>query len=116
MVALRPAKGHTRVEDFFEDGKYMVRAELAGVDPAKDIEITIDAGFLTIRAERYDKAEGKHRSEFRYGTFDRSVMLPAHIDEDKVTASYDNGILTVSVPLEAPEKVAARNVHIAQAT
>jgi HSP20 family protein len=56
-------------------------------------------GQLTIKAERSEKKESKRRSEFSYGSFVRSVTLPAGADEDDITASYDKGILTVSVAL-----------------
>jgi HSP20 family molecular chaperone IbpA len=46
----------------------MIRAEPAGIDPEKDVEVTVGAGYLTIRAERHDKTGGKHRTEFRYGS------------------------------------------------
>ncbi|MDQ2876374.1 MAG: Hsp20/alpha crystallin family protein [Actinomycetota bacterium] len=62
------APGHAfRVEDYAEDGRYVVRAELPGLDPARDIEITADAGILRIRAERREQHQGGHLSEFRYG-------------------------------------------------
>jgi HSP20 family molecular chaperone IbpA len=41
-----------RVEDYTEDGTYMIRAELPGVDPDKDVEVTVESGLLTIHAER----------------------------------------------------------------
>jgi HSP20 family protein len=62
---------------------------------------------LTIKAERTEKKESSGRSEFSYGSFVRSVTLPASADEDAIKASYDKGILTVTVPLtqaEAAEK------------
>jgi HSP20 family molecular chaperone IbpA len=90
-----------RVEDDVADGRYVVRAELAGFDPEKEIEVTAGAGFLTIRAERADKSEGKRHSEFRYGTFSRTLPLPAGADDEDVTASYRNGVLEVSMGLKA---------------
>ncbi len=93
-----------RVEDYVEDGAYVVRAELADLDPEKDIEVTVDSGYLTIQAERSAKTEGKYRSEFRYGSFRRSVALPANADEDAVTASYRDGMLTVRIGLKAEKK------------
>lgn len=113
FMTLRPylAQG-IRLEDYLEDDRYVVRAELAGIDPEKDLEITVGAGYLTIRAERYDKSEEKHRSEFRYGTFTRSVSLPAGADEDAVAASYEHGILTITIPLAAREKAAAKKVPV----
>ena len=56
-------------------------------------------GVLTIKAERSEKKESNGRSEFSYGSFIRSVTLPSGADEDAIKASYDNGILTVSVPI-----------------
>ena len=77
FLTLRPYLGQPiRIEDFVEGDHYMVRAELAGIDPEKDVEVTVGAGYLTIRAERHDKTEGKHRTEFRYGSFSRSLSLP----------------------------------------
>jgi HSP20 family protein len=101
-----------RLEDYTEDGHYVVQAELAGIDPEKDLEVTVGAGYLTIRAERSDKTEGKHRSEFRYGSFTRSLALPAGADENNVTGSYRDGILTVKVGLKDETKSAAKKVQI----
>lgn len=88
-----------RLEDEMKDGVYEVRAELPGIDPAKDVDITVRDGRLTIKAERTEKKESKGRSEFAYGSFVRSVSLPPGADEDAIKASYDTGILTVSVPV-----------------
>ena len=63
------------------------------------------SGYLTIRAERHDKTEGKHRTEFRYGSFSRSLPLPGDANADDVKASYDHGILTVSVGLKVMSPV-----------
>src|SRR6266700_6797341 len=93
--SLRPYLGQPiRIEDFVEGDHYLVRAELAGIDPEKDVEVTVGSGYLTIRAERHDKTEGKHRTEFRYGSFSRSLPLPAHVNQDDVKATYHDGILT----------------------
>jgi HSP20 family protein len=101
-----------RVEDYLEDDHYMIRAELAGIDPEKDVEVTADSGFLTIRAERQEKTEGKHRSEFRYGSFSRTLRLPSTANEDDIKASYHDGILAISVGLRTGEKEAARKIEI----
>src|SRR5262249_18996903 len=82
------------------DGTYVLRAELPGVDPEKDIEVTVSHGILTISAHRQEETEGKHRSEFRYGAFARSVTLPERADEDRIRASYDRGVLEVVVNLK----------------
>jgi HSP20 family protein len=88
-----------RLEDETKDGHYEVRAELPGVDPTDDIEVTVCDGQLTIKAERTQTSESNGHSEFTYGTFVRTVPLPAGADEDDINATYDRGILTVSVPL-----------------
>jgi HSP20 family protein len=107
---------HTfRVEDYVEDGRYMVRAELPGVDPEKDVEITVADGTLTIHAERREEHKEPHHSEFRYGSFTRSVTLPQRADTEHITASYNKGVLEVSVPV--PEtKPEGRRIEITKAS
>ncbi len=106
---LRPTlAGHLiKVEDEIKDGNYQLQAELPGMDPDKDVEITVRNGVLTIKAERSEKKESNGRSEFSYGSFMRSVTLPAGADDEGIKAGYDKGILTVTVPLKEspiPEK------------
>jgi HSP20 family protein len=98
---LRPVFGNhvIRVEAEMKDGSYEVRAEIPGVDPGKDVDIIVRDGVLTIKAERTEKKESNGRSEFSYGSFIRSVTLPFGADEDAIKASYDQGILAVSVPV-----------------
>jgi HSP20 family protein len=113
FLTLRPYLAQPiRVEECIEDDHYLVRAELAGIDPEKDVEVTVGSGYLTIRAERSDKTEGKHRSEFRYGSFSRTMGLPANADEDAVTASYCDGILTISVGLKTEGKAGAKKIEV----
>ncbi len=99
-----------RLEDEMEGGHYVVRAEIPGIDPAKDVDITVRDGRLTITAERTEKKESKGRSEFRYGSFVRSVTLPAGANEDDIKATYDNGILTVSIAVV--EQAAQTEKHV----
>lgn len=89
-----------RVEDYVDDGSYVVRAELPGIDPDRDVEITVsDDDVLRIHAERRQEQKEGQRSEFRYGSFTRSLVLPHGIDAQDVQASYDQGVLTVRMPL-----------------
>ncbi len=103
-----------RLEHEMQDGHYLLRAELPGIDPAKDVDITVRDGQLTIKAERSEKKESKGRSEFSYGSFTRSVTLPAGANEEDIKASYDKGILTVDValPEQAAAAAAAAEKHI----
>lgn len=92
-----------RVEEFVDGKTLVVRAEMPGVDPDKDIEVTMDDGFLRIRAERQEKEEhkdkGRYRSEFRYGSFSRNIPLPEGVKEEDIKATYVNGVLEVRAPL-----------------
>ena len=101
-----------RMEDYIKDGRYVVRAEVPGIDPEKQVEVTVAGGVLTIRAERHEEHEGKNRSEFRYGTFSRQLTLPASADEDDVRASYDKGVLEISVGLREDTAKAARQIPV----
>ncbi len=92
---------HTfRVEEVAEDNRYVIRAELPGLDPDEDIEVTVDGRNLTIQAERRQEDSGPSRSEFRYGSLTRLVRLPARVDPKDVTARYERGVLEVSVPVQ----------------
>jgi HSP20 family molecular chaperone IbpA len=116
ITGLRPAFDTRlmRLEDEMKDGHYEVRAEIPGVDPAKDIDITLRDGQLTIKAERSEKKEFGGRSEFSYGSFVRTVSLPAGADENDVKATYDKGILTVTVAV-TESTPAEKHVPIASA-
>ncbi|GLX49352.1 hypothetical protein Shyhy01_23020 [Streptomyces hygroscopicus subsp. hygroscopicus] len=99
-----------RIEDYREDDRYVVRAELPGMAP-EDIDVLVGDGVLTVRAERSEKDVTKNHSEIRYGSMSRSVSLPPGADEDDVKADYTDGMLTVSVGL-GTEKREAKHVEI----
>ena len=95
-----------------EDGDVLVRAELPGVKP-DDVDITLSRGVLTIsgqrKAEQEEKGQGYYVRERRYGTFRRSLMLPEGIDESKIDARYENGVLEVRISgaaaVQEPKKI-----------
>ena len=113
-TVFRPAGAPAvRVEDYVEDGSYVVRAELPGLDPDEDLEVTVSHGTLTIRAERHERNHSRLHSEFRYGTFTRSLTLPAGVDETTIQAVYDNGILEVSAVISAAtDDTASRTIPV----
>jgi HSP20 family protein len=115
-AVLRPVTGHPmRVEDFVRDGNYVIRAELPGIDPEKDVTVTVGGGILTIKAERREEAIGKHHSEFHYGTFSRSVTLPASADENHIEATSSHGVLEVTVKLaEKDTATGGRKIPVRQ--
>lgn len=92
-----------RVEHYAEKGRFVVRAELPGLDVDKNIGVTVHDGILRIRAERQEEHKNGQRSEFRYGSLSRSVELPKRAETEKITASYRDGILEIVVPLSETE-------------
>lgn len=106
-----------RVEELVDGHTLVIRAEMPGIDPEKDAEITVTDGSLVIRAEREEKKEQKakdsYRSEFRYGSFVRRIPLPEGVKESDVTATYKDGVLEVRAPIpEQIEKAAASRIPI----
>ena len=97
-----------RLEESIRDDRYVIRAELPGLDPENDIEVTVEGRILTIRAERRQQDKGPYRSEFRYGSLARAVRLPARVDAAAVTARYDKGVLQVSAPVREVEPEGTR--------
>ena len=93
-----------RVEEYREGDTLVVRAEMPGLDPDKDVSIEVVDGTLRIRAERRQETraeeKGGYRSEFRYGSFSRTLPLPPGAREDDIAATYTDGILEVRVPLQ----------------
>ncbi len=83
------------------DTDVVVRAEVPGME-AKDIEIAIRGDVLTISGEKKEEKEEKkksyHRIETRYGSFERTVTLPAAVDVEKVKAECKKGVLSITLP------------------
>jgi HSP20 family protein len=89
------------------DKEIVVEAELPGIDE-KDVSLSLQDGVLTIRGEkkheRNEEKENYRMMERRYGSFQRSVQLPDTVDEDKIEATFNNGVLKVSLP-KRPEAI-----------
>lgn len=87
-----------------------VTAELPGMKE-EDVEVTLSDGSLVIQGEKRAESEQKdknyHRVERSYGTFRRSIPLPADVDEKQVDASFQHGVLTIVLPKVAPSATAA---------
>lgn len=105
-----------RVEEFVDGGKLVIRAELPGIDPDKDVELTVDDDILHIRAEREEKTEHKekdgYRSEFRYGSFARRIPLPIGSTAEDIAATYNDGVLEVRIPVPEQPKSATTKVAV----
>ena len=103
-----PLQQEMRVEVFQEGERRIVRADLPGVDPDKDISVTVDDGLLRIHGERRAEEHDQYRTEIRYGSFDRVLTLPVGTKPEDITAAYADGVLTVSMPAAtraAPQEV-----------
>jgi HSP20 family molecular chaperone IbpA len=101
-----------RLEEDMKDGHYLVRAEIPGIDPAKDVDITVSDSRLTIKAERSERNQVNGRSEFSYGSFVRTIALPAGSNADDIKATYDKGILTVDVAVPKESVPAVKHVEV----
>lgn len=103
---------HPKIEEHVCDGELIVRVELPGIDPDHDAEVWVADDVLHIKAERHNQhehhGEGYFRSEFRYGSFLRSLPLPKGAARGDIAASYKDGILEVHIPLEPPQKEVSR--------
>jgi HSP20 family protein len=86
------------------DKEVKVCAELPGVE-AKDVDVTVENDTLIVRGEKkYEREEnerGQYRMERSYGSFERSIALPAEIDEAKAKAEFKNGVLRLTLPKKA---------------
>ena len=102
-----------RTESYVEGNTLYIKADLPGVDP-KDVELTVEGRQLTIKGERKSQHEAKEteylRREVQYGSFVRTFLLPEGVKADDLYASYQNGVLQISVPL--PASMAAKKIPI----
>ena len=91
-----------------EDAKsYLFKFDLPGV-PKENIKVELDKGVLTVQAERREEKEKKDKktylSEISYGTYARSFSMPGAVDESKIDAKFDHGVLTVTIPKSESSK------------
>lgn len=95
------------------DNKFVLRADLPGVDPA-EIELSMDAGELTLSGQRAapetESDATSHRKERRSGRFVRSFNLPETVDAEAITATGANGVLEIHIPKQA--KVLPRRITV----
>ncbi|HTZ26557.1 MAG TPA: Hsp20/alpha crystallin family protein [Streptosporangiaceae bacterium] len=108
--------GMIRIEEFHDDGALVVRADLPGIDPEKDVELTVANGMLHIEAERREEEKkedkGYLRQELRYGSLSRTLPLPEGVTESDIKAAYKAGILEIRIPEPRPEP--AKKIPIAK--
>lgn len=91
-----------RIEEQHEADRYIMRAEVPGVDPEKDIDIAVKSGELRVVVVRLNDGQRHDHTEFHYGTFHRTVTLPPGTRKDTITAEYVNGILEITMSIAQP--------------
>ena len=104
--------------DIYEDAEAIrIVAEVPGVNPS-DVKISLENNVLAIRGSKQQVAEQRtervHRYERTYGTFERSFTLPATVDASNIKATYEQGVLTVTLP--KVEKAKPRQIEVQVAT
>jgi HSP20 family protein len=106
------AMGWPKLEVEETDNEYRVHAELPGIDP-KDVEVTLQDGMLVLRGEKRAKIEDPNRavSERFYGRFERRIPLEG-VDEDRIQANFENGVLTITAPRSAQAHDKTKRIEI----
>jgi HSP20 family protein len=96
------------------DDEYVVKASVPGINP-NELDITLSGRTLTIKGETQEETESEqgkyHLRERRYGSFSRSITLPTEIKDAEVEASYDAGVLKLTLPKTEPIKPKRIEVH-----
>lgn len=99
--------GTPKVEIHEDEHHYHFRFDLPGVSK-ENIQIEVSDGALIVRAERHDEKKSddnrQHLSEIQYGSFIRSLPLPKNVLDSEVKASFENGVLSVTIPKSGPLK------------
>lgn len=103
------------VDVLTRDSDLVVRAELPGIDPEKDVDVEVVDGRLRIRGERREEQRSDRdqyvRVESVFGAFERTIPLPERVNADDISATYENGILEVVIP-KAAEVGAGKRIPI----
>lgn len=104
-----------RVDIAETDKEFSIKAEIPDVKK-EDVKVSVENGVLTIKGERKQEKEEKnkkfHRVERFYGSFTRSFTLPDNVDENKIEASFKDGMLNLTIPKTAETKPKAIDVKI----
>lgn len=104
-----------KVDVFERGGQLIVHADLPGLKQ-EDVHVNVDQGVLTLSGERSHTHEhekgGVYRCERSYGSFERSIVLPDGVDPAAIKASFESGVLEVTIPLPKETRSAGRNIPI----
>jgi HSP20 family protein len=107
------SESYIPVNEYYREGSLVIRAEIPGIDPDEDVDLTVTDGMLHIKVERRaeEMVEEEHylRREIHHGSFERILPLPEGVTETDVKATYKDGILEIVVPraeIEPATKIA----------
>ena len=106
------AQSDLKVEDYFEGDRHIIRADIPGVDPDRDIQLSVEGGMLRLRGERRAEEHDRYHTEIRYGSFERLITLPRGTKPEDITAEYADGVLTVSAPTAAAASEQQQSIPI----
>ena len=114
VLAWEPAELGFALDVYETDDALVVKGALPGVRP-DEVDIAVTGDVLTIKGETKSEEETKdgnyHRRELRYGAFARSIPLPTQVNHEKAEATFENGILTITLP--KAEEVKPKSIKIA---
>jgi HSP20 family protein len=111
----RPLAAFAPALDVREDARELVvTVDLPGIRP-EDVELSVDKGLLTVRGERrHERKEGQegrwHVLERSHGTFARTLQLPPGVEEDRIAADFEHGVLSIRIP--KPARPQPRRIEI----
>jgi HSP20 family protein len=104
---------HTIPIEQYPDGRsYVIRLELPGIDASRDLEVLVQTGVLSVRAERRAQTLPAHDSEFRYGSYARHITLPLGSNVHDLGAVYRDGILTIRIGMEPEHDAGPHAVRV----
>jgi len=105
------------IDIYEKDDSYVVKAEIPGIKE-EDVDVSVFGERLTIKGEKKAETEVKeenyYRSERSYGSFIRSIDLPPNVDTETIEASYDDGILEISIPKTSVTEVASKKIPVSR--
>ena len=97
------------------DKAYEITAELPGLDE-KNVEVKLANGVLSIKGEKQEEKEEKEKDYYRrersFGSFERSFQVPDDVEENKIEASFKNGVLSVTLPKSAEARKQAKKIEV----
>lgn len=104
-----------RIDISETEDKIIIESEISGIKK-DDLKITLQDNIITIEGEKKNVSEDNKKNYIRnervFGSFKRCFTLPTEVDNDKVDASFENGILKIELTKKEPEPIATKEIKI----